>query len=336
MLRDRVDRVDPLQCAAAHSGNARRTRQPASVVRHRRRSRTTTSGADEHAEQAGVDRTAAVQRLLQPDRAPERRCPASSTVAAKDRLFQLIDSTPATTSAGIRTTSGEERSAADPATNTTTASAISRNGRRRLPERPTSARLRCAGPSEQLEDRETAATCPGDKPRRSWRNSTVKPTTHICGATTSALPTEIRQMRRSRSGVMSQLSGVQGPGSRGGRTRRRPRRQHTRSPSPRTPSRCHLPARSAAAQERRERADRIAVCLIPRARPRSPNPESRHHRAPARRLHARAEEPGEHEQKKQRLEGTGPGGAELADTAASSPPGRSRRRRTPRSGSVSP
>jgi hypothetical protein len=147
--------------------------------------------------------------------------------------FQLIESTPAATSAGSSTGAGAASSSAVSATSAVIASAIRRSGVMRL--RRTSdhhpAPIRAPMP-RSWTTASTAAACAGVMPRLSWRKRTVKPTTHICGATINALPPASVQIRRSRNG--------------GGGSSRAGASSAGRGPSRSTPAESAAPTRQAA------------------------------------------------------------------------------------------
>ena len=117
VLRDRVDLVEALrpsrgqwsQHAPAREREQRDDEEPGAPRRR----------GDESAEERRVGGARHVEeRLLQPDREPLRPWPASSTAAANERLFQLIENTPAAMSTGMSTPSGASIRAAVRATKT--------------------------------------------------------------------------------------------------------------------------------------------------------------------------------------------------------------------------
>src|SRR5262249_10187 len=129
MLRDRVDLVESFD--RGQFGNVLSTRQPTSG-----KSATTAkptchdeaaTSAPKRPGYAAPDPVSSV--CCRPIAVPLRRWPASSTTAANERLFQLIDSTPATTSTGMRGGSGASSRSVISVTNPNAASAIARSGR---------------------------------------------------------------------------------------------------------------------------------------------------------------------------------------------------------------
>ena len=132
----------------------------------------------------------------------------------------------------------------------------------------------------------------------------MKPTTHICGATHERAPDrdapEAPVAERRDVGLRRSPSGAGISRSDG--------RADDRAAEARDPHRREAPARAAGVHDRRQRerggepADRDRRLPDPEREPALRAGEPRHHCASARRLHARAEEPGEHEQEEQRLE----------------------------------
>src|SRR5207248_1024587 len=134
MLRDRVDLVEP---RADHTANGRSTRQPASgksaTAKNAARQDVAATSTPKSAGYAAPGRFRNV--CCKPIASPLRPWPASSTAAAKERLFQLIEKTPAATSTGTSRPSGAEVKAAVNATSTAADSAIRRRGPIRLAAR---------------------------------------------------------------------------------------------------------------------------------------------------------------------------------------------------------
>src|SRR5207302_7736683 len=141
MLPDRVDLVEPFE-HSPHPGNALSTRQPTSGKSATTANPTCHDDAATSAPKSPGYAAPGPFRSVccRPIADPLRPWPASSTAAANDRLFQLIDSTPATTSTGTSTGSGASRSSVMSARKKNAARAIARRGlsllARRSDQRP--------------------------------------------------------------------------------------------------------------------------------------------------------------------------------------------------------
>ena len=242
MLRDRVDLFEALedassrQCSQHAPADEREERDggEADVPRGRR---------DERAEEAWVERAEGTLRSVccRPIAAPLRPWPASSTAAANERLFQLIESTPATTSTG---------------TSTAAARRGARSSGRQAPTRR--ARSRAAGASRLRADVRPAA---GADPRRRSRAPASTASTAAGGARRQAAllvqeehgeagdaklrreqeraADESRQIRRSRSGATPERAAavVRAPAPRAGRAPPIAAPAMQASPCARSPSR---------------------------------------------------------------------------------------------------
>ncbi len=257
----------------------------------------------EQAEQRGVERARAVQQRSAAARSPRRSAggrPARPQRRRRGRSSSSRARRP-TTSVGMSTRSGAPRNTPVRLTAIATASAIVRSGRSRLPtasdQRP--APMRAAIPSA-CTTASTAAAVPGVRPRWSCRKSTVKPTTHICGASTSALPADTRQMRGSRSGATSV-----GPAGAGADAFPEHEPAEGRSDEARAAHRREAEAGAAVPRDRRQRnrrdeaADRDRRLPDPEGEPPLRGGKPGHHGAPARGLHARAGKTREHQQQQQ-------------------------------------
>ena len=154
----------------------------------------------------------------------------------------------------------------------------------------------------------TPAALPGLSPRRSCRKSTAKPTTHICGATTSALPAASDQTRASRSGtgpcVLRLVVGRSFPQddpADDGRGEAAQRRGAANAHG--IPQACSIGGMKI---ETREAADRDRGLADAEREPPLRGGEPGHDGAPARRMDARACEPRREEAREERPEALRP------------------------------
>src|SRR4051794_28842355 len=271
MLPDRVDLLEP-RLDPVHARNARSTWRPASG--------SSAIEAKPHPQDVAATSTpksggyaaptAFSTVCCSPIAAPLRARPAISVAAAKARPFQLIAKTPVTTIDGTSSQSGAPTSSAVTSVSVALASAIVRSGAIRSPatsdQRP--AAIRAPIPHSWIAA-STPAAVPGLRPRVSCRKRTAKPTTHIWGATTSALPAASDQTRTSRSGAgpMCSASSSGAPS----RSPPAPTPAAARHAAPGAPNAHGMPHARSIGGMQRETAKPpigIAVCRIPSASPR--------------------------------------------------------------------
>ncbi len=298
VLRDRVDLVEALerrssgQCSqhapARRAGRAATTDEPDAPRRRR----------DERAEERRVDGAGAVeQRLLQPDRG------AAAAVAGELDRGGEREAVPAHREHARddehRDEHGERRVEQQrrQRRRTRRPRARSRRSGREAARRrrPTSGRRRCARRSRAAcMTASTAAAAPAESPRCVVEVEDGEARRRRAAArAASALPIESCQMRGSRSGDRPSAPSRQarrgrGP-SRSTTAAERPRRRGTRCPASRSPS-ATPPARTigGSAIATTKPLIGIAVCRIAEREAALSRREPVHHRAPARRLHARA------------------------------------------------
>ncbi len=258
-----------------------------------------------------------------PIAAPLRPLPASSTAAAKERPFQLIETTPAATSTGMTSGSGAVTSAAVAATSTAAVSAIARSGpirhARTSDQRPAPIRPPIA--SSCITASTAAAPAVGqpsalvqDRGRRSRRRRAAAPARASCRA------------RASRSGGRGTAPGPTTAAASSGRGPSRSTRPPTAAPARQArPSvaKPHAGPPACTTGGNRERdheaAGRDRRLPDSQCEPTLGGREPVHHGATARRLHACTGGARGREQQAERPEPVRGGGAEQPRPAAGEP-----------------